>query len=237
MEAEVAKEKELLESDKKQPVSSAGNAAIAGSEPTKINYKIAVNDRLYIAIWRVPELSLEFIVGPDGNISFPLIGDILTAGKTLSELDAEITDKIKEYVNDPQVSVVVREFAGDRVIVLGEVRSPGIYKFVGNIRIIDVIALAGGFNDRARSASVLIVREPEDQNTDVNLISVNTKSILKGYHKNNIGIRPNDIVYVSRTFVSNVEEFYTHWIVPAVNAMIDYESWRSIRATNRREGN
>jgi polysaccharide biosynthesis/export protein len=238
MESTATKEKQLLESEQEQSILSKEGAILGGGKPAKVHYKIAVNDKLYIAVWRVPDLSLEFIVGPDGNISYPLIGDVRATGKTLSMLDAEITDKLKEYVNDPEVSIVVREFAGDRVVVLGEVHSPGIYKFVGNTRIMNVIALAGGFSDRAKSANIVIVREPEDQNEDlnkeINLITVDTKSILKGHYKNNIEIRPNDIVYVSRTFISNVKEFYDYWIVPAVNTTIDYETWRNLRVQHPR---
>ncbi len=240
MKAEVAKEKQLLEAEKEKPISLEVEPAaeeeppVVGREPTKIYYKIAVNDRLYVAVWRVPELSLEFVVGPDGYISFPLIGDIQAAGKTLSELDAEITGKLKEYVEAPQVSVMIREFAGDQVTVIGEVRSPGIYKFVGRTKILNVIALAGGFTDRARSASIVIVREPEDPQKDVSLIVANIKSILKGNIKNNVDVKPYDIVYVSRTFVSNVKEFYDNWIVPVIDKVIDYETYKSIRRSRHR---
>lgn len=235
MKAEVAKEKQLLEAEQKELMPEIEKPPVVGREPTKIYYKIAINDKLYIAVWRVPELSLEFAVGPDGYISYPLIGDIRAAGKTLSELDAEITEKLKEYVEDPQVSVMIREFAGDQVTVLGEVRTPGIYKFVGKARIIDIIARAGGFTDRARSASIVIVREPEDPQKDESLIIVRIKSILKGNTKNNIEVKPFDIVYVSRTFVSNVKEFYDNWIVPAVDKVIDYETYKNIRRSRHRE--
>lgn len=234
MEAEVEQEKELSETGQKEAITVSTKekpVMLAGREPTKIYYKISVNDRLYIAVWRVPDLSMEFVVGPDGYISFPLIGDIRAAGKTLSELDAEITGKLKEYVEDPQVSVVIREFAGDQVTVIGDVVRPGIYKFVGEIKIIDVIALAGGFTDRARSSSIVIVREPDDPQKDVNLVVADIKSILKGHYKSNIEVKPYDIIYVSRTLVSNVQEFYTNFIVPAFNSAVDLESYRSIRRT------
>lgn len=244
MKADVKKEKQLLEEQQKELISleeepaeekpSEEKPIVFGKEPIRIYYRISVNDRLYIAVWRVPDLSLEFVVGPDGYISFPLIGDIRAAGKTLSELNAEITEKLKEYVEDPQVSVMIREFAGDQVTVIGEVRGPGIYKFVGKTKIMDVIALAGGFTDRAKSASIVIVREPPDPKKDDTLIVVKIKSILKGNTMNNIEVKPYDIVYVSRTFVSNVKQFYDDWIVPTVDQFLDYESYKSIRRSRHR---
>lgn len=220
------KEKELKSTIEKTP--------LVGSEPTVIYYKIAVDDRLYISVWRVKDLSLEFIVGPDGKISFPLIGDIHAAGKTLRALDLEITEKLKEYVISPQVSVMVREFAGDRVTVIGEIKSPGIYKFVGKTNIVDVIALAGGFTDRAKSSSIVIVRESKDPSKDNDFIVVKVKSILKGDLSKNITIQPNDIIYISRTFVSNAKEFWNNWIIPVMNTAVDYESYKSIRRGRHR---
>ncbi|MFH1622830.1 MAG: polysaccharide biosynthesis/export family protein [Candidatus Omnitrophota bacterium] len=202
---------------------------LVASKPTKIYYQIAVNDKLFISVWRVPDLSLEFIVGPDGKISFPLIGDIDAAGRTLAELDIEITEKLKEYVVNPQVSVMVREFAGDKLTIIGEVRNPGIYKFVGSTNIMSVIALAGGFTDRAKSSQIIIVREPQDSSGEPQFIVADIKEILKGNLSKNISVLPNDIVYVSRTMVSNFKEFWDGWIAPIMGEAIDYETYKSIR--------
>lgn len=209
---------------------------IGGSKPSQIYYQISIGDRLYIWVWRISDLSLEFIVGPDGYISFPLVGDTYAYGRTLSELDAEITEKLREYVNDPQVSVMVREFAGDNVTVIGEVPRPGVYKFIRKTNIIDALALAGGFTDRAKVAAVAIIREPEALYEDPELIVVNAKSILKGQLRN-IEVKPNDIVYVSRTFVSNLHEFYNNWVGPVLGTVattaIDFETYMSVRKTRR----
>lgn len=202
---------------------------LVSGEPSRVHYRVSVNDKLHIAVWRVPDLSLDFIIGPDGKISFPLIGDIDAAGRTLAELDTEITEKLKEYVVDPQVSVMVKAFAGDKLIVLGEVKKPGIYKFIGRTNIMTVIGLAGGFTDRAKSAHIVIIREFPDPETGSNLISVPIKSVLKGRVERNIEVAPNDIVYVSRTFVSNLKEFYKDWVDPALRTVVSFETMRSLR--------
>lgn len=222
--AESAPEEELSPTD-----APTRDKPFMSSKITKIFYQIAVNDRLFIAVWRVLDLSLEFIVGPDGKISFPLIGDIDAAGRTLAELDIEITEKLKEYIVSPQVSVMVREFAGDKLTIIGEVRNPGIYKFVGSTNIMSVIALAGGFTDRARSSQIVIVREPQNPLGEPQFITADIKQILKGDLSKNIQVQPNDIVYVSRTMISNFKEFWDSWIVPVMGQAIDYESYKSIR--------
>ena len=137
------------------------------------------------------------------------------------------TEKLKEYVNDPQVSVIVKEFAGEKVTVIGEVGNPGIYRFVGATNIIDVIATARGFTDRAKIVGVMIARQPEDPQKDMELIYVNAKNILKGKLRS-IEVKPNDIIYVSRTFISNLKEFYVGWIVPLMSTGIDAETWMSL---------
>ncbi|MEK6732754.1 MAG: polysaccharide biosynthesis/export family protein [Candidatus Omnitrophota bacterium] len=232
-ETELRKQKEALENPQKKSKPTKKKTTVVGKEPTKILYQVAINDKLYISVWRVPDLSLELIVGPDGKISFPLIGDIQAAGRTLSELDAEITEKLKDYVVDPQVSVIVREFAGDKVIIIGEVRTPGIYKFVGVTNIMDVIALAGGFTDRAKLSSILIARESADPSKGRNFIVANIKSILNGKISKNIEVEPNDIIYVSRTFVSNVKEFYDSWITPSLRTAIDQETLYNLRRIDK----
>lgn len=228
--------RESLEPDTGKPLEAEKEAEVirekpplVSGEPSRVHYQVSVNDKLYIAVWRVPDLSLEFIVGPDGKLSFPLIGDIDAAGRTLAELDVEITEKLKEYVVDPQVSVMVREFAGDKLIVLGEVKKPGIYKFIGRTNIMTVIGLAGGFTDRAKSAYIVIIRESPDPETGSNLINVPIKSVLRGHVERNIEVAPNDIVYVSRTLVSNLKEFYNDWVSPALRTVVDFETMRSLR--------
>lgn len=210
------------------------SATLVGRKPSQIFYKISINDKLYISVWRVPDLSLEVIVGPDGKISFPLLGDIDAVDKTLAELDSEITEKLKEYVENPQVSVMVREFAGNKVVVLGEIPGPGIYKFVGRTSIIQIIAQAGGFTSRAKSAQIVIIREPEDPVKEKSLIVADIKGILKGNLKKNIEVMPDDIIYVSRTAVANFKELYDNWIVPFVGTATSIESWRSIKQSRQK---
>lgn len=83
---------------------------VVEAPPVRREYRIGLNDGLDISVWKVTELSMHVIVRPDGKISYPLIGDIEAYGKTLTELDDELTEKFKKYINDPQVSIMITTF-------------------------------------------------------------------------------------------------------------------------------
>lgn len=83
---------------------------VTEAPPVRREYRISLADKLSISVWKVPDLSVEVIVRPDGKISYPLVGDIQAYGKTLTELDEELTEKLSRYVNDPQVSIMITAF-------------------------------------------------------------------------------------------------------------------------------
>ena len=230
LEAEKKAKEGESEGEKKIEVPQ-GTTSISG-RAIKIRYLININDKLYVSVWRVPDLSMEIIVRPDGYISFPLIGDIEASGRTLTELKDEISGKLKEYVENPQVSLVVREFAGEKIVILGEVRSPGVYKFTGKISLMEGVGFAGGFTRDAQPKSIVVVRSPVEEGEKEKLIVLNAASILqKGNLKENIGLEPNDIVFVSRSLISNVKEFYNDFIVPVIRTAIEYETFKTLRQT------
>lgn len=172
-------------------------------------YYIEVGDVLDISIWQIPDLSKpEVIVRPDGKISFPLIGDIKAEGLTLTRLDDAITEKLKTYVKAPEVSVMIRHFGeqANKVIILGEVPGPGVYRFSGPPTITEVIASAGGYTKYAVLNSIMVISG--DIRTKPEVIRVNFAQIIKsGRLQENILLKPNDIVYVPRSFIGSVNAF------------------------------
>ena len=118
------------------------------------------------------DLSGEFKVGSNGEISLPLIGKVAALGRTLQELELAVIDKLKpDYLRNPQVSIDVLNYRP--FYIIGEVKSPGSYPYVGGMRVVNAVAMAGGFTYRARENKLLITRaenpegEPEiaEQNT------------------------------------------------------------------------
>jgi polysaccharide export outer membrane protein len=180
-------------------------------------YVIARRDLLLITVWGNEDLRTEAVVGPDGNISFPLIGDILAEGLTISSLDNLITEKLKRYIRKPEVSVMIKEFAGKRVAILGEVISPGIYKLDSEDRILELVALAGGFTpDAVLSRVIIIRRKPEPL---IILVTLN-KAILKADPRQNLVLQADDIVYISKKLIANIKYFWDQVFGPAADQAI-----------------
>ena len=162
-------------------------------------YRISVGDVLEISVWRNTDLDKEVIVRPDGVISYPLVGDLPAVGLTLTEIDRALTKFLSEYVRNPVVSVAIKRFGGTKVVVLGEVRLPGVYAPQGGGNALDVIAMAGGFTGDAVRRSTFLVRGGL-QNPEV--YRLNLARVFKGDLGQNVALQSNDIIYVPKQFMA-----------------------------------
>ena len=169
--------------------------------PQQPMYHIGVGDVLDIFVWRNTDMDKTVIVRPDGIISFPLVGDVRAAGLTLTELDDTLTKKLKDFIRNPQVSVTIQRFGGTKVIVLGEVKGPGIYAVPGGGNVIDVIAMAGGFTNDGVRKGTFLVRGGGPQPL---VYRLNLARVFKGDLSQNIAVASNDIIYVPKKWVVNV---------------------------------
>jgi len=190
-------------------------------EWTTENYLINTGDVLDISVWQVEELEKTAVVRPDGKISFPLIGDLPVAGFTINEISKDITAKLKTYIKNPQVTVMVASYGGKKIIVLGEVGNKGIIRFTEPTKIIEILALSGGYTEAAALKSVLVIRGNLKGPTDI--IVVNVLDIYKGKLRENIYIEQGDLVYVPRSFVGNVA-YFIRQIGPLLGAATEYYS-------------
>lgn len=184
-------------------------------------YYIDVGDVLDISVWQIPDLcKSEVIVRPDGKISFPLIGDMVVEGITITQLSNILTEKLKVYVKAPQVSIMIRRFGEmtNKVSILGEVPTPGVYRFGSPPSITEVIASAGGFTKYAVINSVMIIRgDVRDIRKKPDVFKINLVDILKGNKlSNNMFLKSNDIVYIPRSLIGNLNTFM-ELIQPAVS--------------------
>jgi polysaccharide export outer membrane protein len=145
---------------KKRLVSSAliCLALCAFARAEEPDYRIGIDDVLDIAVWNVAELQKTVPVRPDGKISLPLVNDVVAAGLTPMELRDQLTKKMAAYVQNPAVSVVVREIRSLKVSVIGQVRTPGRYDIKGPSTVLDALALAGGFTEFAARRKITILR-------------------------------------------------------------------------------
>lgn len=172
------------------------------SGATTVEYTVGEGDVLYISVWQNDDMNQELIVRPDGKISFPLIGDVQAAGRTITAIDDDLTQRLREFIKFPEISISIRKLGGCKVIVLGQVGRSGVYAVSGNKTILEAIALAGGFTSDAVGNSVILVRGGLQKPQALRL---NLKKALRGLDlSDNVPLQPEDIVFVPRTFVSDL---------------------------------
>ena len=150
-------------------VLAVGCAGRAPSEPPPVpdpmdraTYRIGVTDKLAITVWRNEDLNVVVPVRPDGKISVPLLDDVQAEGLTPTELKEILTREYSEFVTAPSVTVVVKEMNSRFVSVIGGVTREGRYPLSRNMRVLEAIALAGGFNTFADTDGVRVIRRQED---------------------------------------------------------------------------
>jgi polysaccharide export outer membrane protein len=124
-------------------------------------YVIGPGDVLHISVWKDASLERIDTVRPDGMISFPLINEVQAAGLTPMQLQKTVSDRLRQYMSDPEVSVVVQEVHSFAVSVLGEVKTPGRYELKDDATVLDVLAQAGGLSEFASPSKIVILRDED----------------------------------------------------------------------------
>ncbi len=183
-----------------QSPKSAPSAASQPSEQTPAqghdsSFVIGNDDLLAINVWKEPEVSRSIPVRSDGKISLPLAGELQAAGRTPLQLEQDIADKLRPYIADPQVTVIVQQINSQRYNILGQVARPGTYSVTLATTVLDAIANAGGFRDFAKKKDVYVLRRnPDGSETR---IPFNYKDVIKGVKsEQNIKLQPNDTIVV-----------------------------------------
>ncbi len=156
------------------------------------NYVIGPEDVLYIHVWREELLSRTVPVRMDGNISLPLIDEVQASGLTPLQLKEVLIEKLKKFIDDPNVSVIVMEANSHKVYISGQVRAPGVYRLRSQTSILQIIPMAGGFTEWANQKKILIIRKEGGQEKRIN---VNYKKILEGKEENFV-LKAGDTIIV-----------------------------------------
>jgi polysaccharide export outer membrane protein len=167
----------------------------AATKPHDDSFVIGNDDVLAINVWKEPDVSRSIPVRSDGRISLPLAGEIQAAGRTPLALEREIADKLKSYISEPEVTVMVQQINSQKYNILGQVTKPGAYSLTNSATVLDAIALAGGFRDFAKKKSVYVLRQNADGSQT--RIPFNYKEVLKGENPaQNIKLQPRDTIVV-----------------------------------------
>lgn len=180
-----------------QPASSPSIGQAAARPPVPdagTDYVIGPADVLSIVVWREKDLSSDVLVRPDGKISLPLLNDIQAAGLTPEQLRRQLTEDLRQLLEDPVVTVVVREIQNNKVFVTGQVSRPGSHPLAGPTTVLQMIAIAGGLTDFADRDSIIVTRI---ENGAQRTFKYNhDKVVRRGDMSQNILLKPGDTIVV-----------------------------------------
>jgi polysaccharide export outer membrane protein len=174
-----------------KPATAVAQAGI----PTSVagsSYVIGPEDVLMVSVWKEPDLTSTLPVRPDGSISLPLLNDVQAAGLTPMQLAAAITEKLKKYVGDPRVTVVVKEINSKKIYVTGEVQHTGALQMQPGMTVLQALADAG-FTQFANTKRIYILRT---ENGAEQKIPVNYKQLVKGRAGQDVALKPGDTIVV-----------------------------------------
>jgi len=174
--------------------SSAKESKSKPSSKTNSSYKIGAGDVLKIQVWREPRLSGEFVVRPDGKITFPLVNDVTAQGKTPLELKQILEKELAKFITAPVVTVVVQSVNSKNIFVLGKVNNPGKYPLTGPTTVLQALSQAGGLAEWAKGDDIVILR---NENGKQIKIDFDYDEVSKGENlEQNIFLKPGDTIIV-----------------------------------------
>ena len=170
-------------------------ASSSSSKPHDDSFVIGNDDVLAINVWKEPDISRSIPVRSDGKISLPLVGEVQAAGRTPLKLEQEIAGKLRSYISEPEVTVMVQQINSEKFNILGQVARPGSYPLMNSATILDAIAVAGGFRDFAKQKSIYVLRQHPGGGES--RIPFNYKEVVKGRNpEQNIKLEPRDTIVV-----------------------------------------
>jgi polysaccharide export outer membrane protein len=181
-------------------------------EPAEVRSTYVLGPEDQISIWALDAEEINnkpVVIGATGHINLPLVGRVRAAGLTVEQLEAEITAKLKTYIEDPKVSVTVAEFRSQPVSVIGAVNSPGVHQLRGRKTLVEILSMAGGIrNDAGNTVKITrrlewgrvpLATAKEDATGQFSVAEVNLRDVMEASKpEENILIRPQDVISVPR---------------------------------------
>ena len=178
----------------KSAAKSAAQPALPEGVPTPADYVIGADDQLSIVFWRDKDMTSDVGVRPDGKISLPLINEVMAAGLTPEQLRVKITEASSKFIEDPEVSVVVKQINSRRIYVTGQVGRPGPYPLSGPTTVLQMLATAGGVGEYSKSDRIVVMRTENGKTVSHKF---NYKDVSQGKKlEQNIELKPGDTIIV-----------------------------------------
>jgi polysaccharide export outer membrane protein len=193
--AQISVENNAVASNSPSTASTAHDAVYGATKAHDDSFVIGNDDVLAINVWKEPDVSRSVPVRSDGKISLPLVGEIQAAGETPLKLEQGIADRLKAFMDEPEVTVIVEQIKSQKFNILGYVNKPGSYALSNSATVLDAIAIAGGFRDFAKKKSIYVLRQNPDGSQK--RIPFNYKDVVKGENPaQNIKLQPHDTIVV-----------------------------------------
>jgi len=187
-----ARAQEATQNQKPAKPAAAGVAAKPATDDP--NYMIGAQDVLDISVWKEPEVSRTVPVRPDGKISLPLLNDVQAAGLTPSQLAAQLTESLKKFVANPQVTVIVTTINSQRVYIMGEVIRAGAYPLLPGMTVLQALSSGGGFTQFANTKKIYLLRQENGKQAKY---PFNYKEVIGGKNaEQNLLLKAGDTIVV-----------------------------------------
>ncbi len=174
-------------------------------------YLFQVGDQFDVKFFSEGSLDISLIVRPDGRISMPMAEDLLVAGMTPAELDELLTEMYRKKIKDPEITIILNNFSGQKVWIAGSVFDPGPIALAGRMTVLQSIFNAGGPMPTANLDDVLVLRQDHElQETVTYLVDIDKR--LNGETTTDFVLMPYDVIYVPKTAITEVNEFVQQYI-------------------------
>jgi polysaccharide export outer membrane protein len=167
-------------------------SAVPGVDP--LTYKVGPEDVLEISVWKEEGLKKEVLVRPDGGLSYPLIGEVQAAGKTVLELRDEIAKRLEKFIPDPVVSVAILKIGSQRIYVVGKVQKPGEFPVGRYVDVLQALSMAGGLTPFADANAIRVMRREGEKQV---ILPFEYNRVVRGDKLDqNVPLRAGDVVVV-----------------------------------------
>ena len=175
-------------------ISPPVEAQATAAQVVEDTYQLGPEDAIEISVWKEPDLTKQLAIRPDGKISYPLIGEIQAAGKTVKQLRKEISRRLEKYVTDAQVTVILLKTQYYKIYVVGKVNKPGEFLVGRPANVMQALAMAGGLTPFASPSRIVILRRLGDKEQT---LPFNYKAVSRGqFLEQNVTLLPGDVVVV-----------------------------------------
>ncbi len=167
-------------------------SAVAGIDP--LTYRVGPEDLLEISVWKEDALKKEALVRPDGGFSYPLIGEVQAAGKTVLQIRDEVGKRLEKFIPDPVVSVAILKIGSQRVYVVGKVQKPGEFPVGRYVDVLQALSMAGGLTPFADANAIRVMRRDGDKQI---VLPFEYNRVVRGEKlEQNVQLRAGDVVVV-----------------------------------------